>query len=85
MGVLDAGFGFLIMVYALQKLGPTTSALYSDFMPVSSTFFGAVILGETITSMQIIGGIIVVVAAFFVIREKGRLDQLEENSVPSKQ
>lgn len=38
MGIIDAGIGFLIMVYGLQKLGPTTSALYSDFMPVTSTF-----------------------------------------------
>lgn len=75
MGLVDAGLGFLIMVYALQKLGPTTSALYSDFMPVSTTFFGAILLHESITWLQIIGGIIVVTAGFFVIREKGRLDE----------
>ena len=75
IGIIDAGIGFLIMVYGLQKLGPTTSALYSDFMPVSAAFFGAIMLGETITILQVIGGIIVVVAAFFVIREKGRLDE----------
>ena len=75
MGVVDAGIGFLIMVYGLQKLGPTTSALYSDFMPVSTTFFGALLLHESITWLQVIGGIIVVVAGFFVIREKGKLDE----------
>ena len=75
MGIIDAGIGFLIMVYGLQKLGPTTSALYSDFMPVSTAFFGAVILHESITWLQIIGGVIVVIAGFFVIREKGRLDE----------
>ena len=75
MGFFDAGLGFLIMVYGLQKLGPTTSALYSDFMPVSTTFFGAVLLHESITWLQVIGGIIVVAAGFVVIREKGRLDE----------
>ena len=78
IGIVDSGLGFLIMVYGLQKLGPTTSALYSDFMPVSSTFFGAVLLHETITKLQVLGGIIVVVAGFFVIREKGRLDEARE-------
>lgn len=75
IGIVDAGLGFIIMVYGLQKLGPTTSALYSDFMPVSTAFFGAVLLHESITLLQIIGGIIVVVAGFFVIREKGRLEE----------
>lgn len=75
MGIIDAGIGFVIMVYGLQKLGPTTSALYSEFMPVSSTFFGAVMLGESITWLQVLGGIIVIIAGFFVIREKGRLEE----------
>ena len=74
-GFIDSGIGFLIMVYGLQKLGPTTSALYSDFMPVSTTFFGAVLLHESITWLQVLGGIIVVVAGFFVIREKGKLEE----------
>ena len=78
IGIVDSGFGFLIMVYGLQKLGPTTSALYSDFMPVSSTFFSAVLLHETITRLQVVGGIIVVIAGFFVIREKGRLDEARQ-------
>ena len=78
MGIMDAGLGFLIMVYGLQKLGPTTSALYSDFMPVSTAFFGAVLLHESITWLQIVGGVIVVAAGFFVIREKGRLEEAEK-------
>ena len=76
IGIVDAGLGFLIMVYGLQKLGPTASALYSDFMPVTSTFFGAVLLGESITWLQVLGGILVVASGFVVIREKGRLEQI---------
>lgn len=75
IGIVDSGIGFLIMVYGLQKLGPTTSALYSDFMPVSTTFFGAVFLHESISWLQVLGGIIVIAAGFVVIREKGRLDE----------
>ena len=75
IGIFDAGIGFLIQVYGLQKLGPTTAALYSNFMPVSTTFFGAILLHESITWMQVAGGIIVVAAGFVVIREKGRLDE----------
>ena len=76
IGIIDAGLGFIIFVYGLQKLGPTTSALYSDFLPVTTTFFGAIFLKESITILQVIGGIIVVASAFVVIREKDRLDEL---------
>lgn len=74
IGIIDSGFGFLIFVYGLQKLGPTTSALYSDFLPVTTTFFGAIFLKESITLLQVIGGIVVVASAFVVIKEKGKLD-----------
>ena len=78
IGIVNSGVGFLIYVYGLQKLGPTTMALYSDFLPVSTTFFGALMLKESISTLQIIGGIIVVGAAFVVIREKGRVDEERE-------
>ena len=75
IGLFDSGFGYLILVYGLQKLGPTTSALYSNFLPVTTAFFGVLFLGETLTPLQIIGGIVVIAAGFIVIKEKGRLDE----------
>lgn len=75
IGLFDSGFGYLILVYGLQKLGPTTSSLYSNFLPVTTAFFGVLFLGEKLTALQIIGGIIVIAAGFIVIREKGKLDE----------
>lgn len=69
-GVLDAGVGFIIVIYGLKKLGPTISAIYSDFLPVTSTFFGWIFLNENISFFQIVGGIIVIGAGYVVIREK---------------
>lgn len=75
IGIIDSGLGFVIVVNSLQKLGPTTSAVYSDFMPVTATIFGAILLGESITLVQLIGGLIVISAGFIVIKEKGKLDE----------
>ena len=77
IGIVDSGFGYLIVIYGLKKLGPTTNAVYSNFLPVTSAFFGAIFLGETISLLQIIGGIIVIAAGFVVIKEKGRIDEGE--------
>ncbi len=74
MGVVDSGFGYLIQVYSIKNLGPTAIALYSNFLPITTAFFGVVFLGETITLLQIFGGIIVIVAGYLVIKEKSELD-----------
>ena len=75
MGMINAAAGFVICVYTIKAIGPTPAAVYSDFMPVTTAFFGVVFLHETITPLQIIGGIIVIAAGYVVIREKGKLDE----------
>lgn len=72
LGVMNAGIGFLISVRSLHVIGPTASAMFSNFLPVTSTFFGWVFLHEAITGWQILGGIIVIASACVVIREKGK-------------
>lgn len=73
LGVVNAGIGFLISVRSIHVIGPTPTAMFSNFLPVTSTFFGWMFLNETLTGLQIIGGIIVIASACVVIREKGKL------------
>lgn len=85
LGMGSAGFGFLIMIYGLKKLGPTTSALYSDFMSVATAIFGWIFLKESMSLLQMIGGAIVITAGYIVIKEKGRLDDSAKDMFSSKQ
>ena len=80
LGMGSAGFGFLIMVYGLKNLGPTTSALYSDFLPVSTSVFGWIFLKESLSPLQMLGGAVVIAAGYAVIKEKGRLESLEQST-----
>ena len=75
LGVISGGVGFVIYVSALYTLGPTTVSVYANFMPITATFFGWIMLHEMITGMQLVGGVIVIAAGYFVIREKGRLEE----------
>lgn len=80
LGLVSAGLGFMIMVRGLKVLGPTISAMFSNFLPVTATFFGWMFLGESIGIMQFIGGAIVIASSCIVIKEKGNMEkQLEEN------
>ena len=80
MGLIDSGLGFVVYIYGIRILGPTMIALYSDFMPVTTAFFGAIMLHEHLTPLQIFGGIVVIAAGFVVLKEKGRLDDVRLNS-----
>ena len=76
LGVFGAGLGFLIQVRALYIIGPTATSLFSNFMPISTTALGWLFLNETISFVQIIGGIIIIGSGYFVIKEKGKMEEL---------
>lgn len=76
LGIVSEGICFLIEITGLEKLGPTISAVYSNFLPVTSAFFGFVLLHQNLVLLQIIGGLVVIASGYLVIREKDRLDRL---------
>ncbi|MGI6736248.1 MAG: DMT family transporter [Anaerovoracaceae bacterium] len=76
LGLASAGFGFLAYVIGIKNLGPTIASIYSNFLPVTTAIFGVLLLGQELSLLQIIGGIVVIAAGLFVIREKARLELL---------
>ncbi len=74
LGTISAGIGFSIYVYSTTVLGPTPMAIYSNFLPVSAALFGWIILGESLTAVQILGGILVILSGLAVIIEKGKME-----------
>jgi drug/metabolite transporter (DMT)-like permease len=65
-------FSFVVYINSVRSLGVTPSALFSNMLPVTSTFFGWLCLGEMIAPLQIVGGIVVVAAGSVVIWLKGK-------------
>lgn len=80
LGVMGASFGFLVVVRSLHVLGPTTTALFSNFMPVTATLLGWLFYDEFISPVQIAGGALVILSAAYVIREKGKMEELPYES-----
>jgi drug/metabolite transporter (DMT)-like permease len=74
LGFVSAFLGFLIYVKGINVLGPTPCALFSNFLPVVTTFFGFFILHEHVSTMQLVGGIIVIASGAIVIWKKGKDD-----------
>jgi drug/metabolite transporter (DMT)-like permease len=65
-------FSFMVYINSVRSIGVTPSALFSNMLPVTSTFFGWLCLGEMISRMQIVGGVVVVAAGSMVIWLKGK-------------
>ena len=78
LGIVSGFIGFLIYVKAIAVIGPTPCALYSNFIPVIATLFGFWFLSETISPLQIVGGVIVVSAGVLVIWQKEKASKLLE-------
>ena len=78
LGAVSAGLGFVIYVRSLAVLGVTQTALFSNFLPISTTILSWIFFKEMIAPIQIFGGIIVIIAACAVIYEKGRVDTAHE-------
>lgn len=74
LAVGSAGIGYLVLMRGIRDLGATVASVFTNFLPVTSTIFGWMILGEHLGVVQIIGGIIVVGASCIVISEKGKVD-----------
>lgn len=78
LGLASASIGFLIYVLGISVLGPTPCSLFSNFLPITAALFGWIFLGEVLTFVQILGGIIVISAGVVVIWQKGKLDDKYE-------
>jgi drug/metabolite transporter (DMT)-like permease len=72
LAVVSSAFGFIVYITALRSIGVTSTALFSNMLPVTSAFFGWLFLGEMIAPLQIVGGVIVVAAGSVVIWLKGK-------------
>lgn len=79
LGLVSEGLCFMIEVKGIQKLGPTISGVYSNFLPVTTAIFGVAMLGQNLGILQCIGGVIVILSGCVVIWEKSRLEKRMES------
>ena len=60
IGLVNTGLAYLLYFSGLQKLPAQSVALISYIDPVSALIFSAVLLGETMTPIQILGAVLII-------------------------
>ncbi len=71
-GGLSIGLTIVVWNSAVRQVGPASTATYSNFVPLFAAGFGFLILGEPITTWQVVGGA-VLVAGLVILRRARRL------------
>ncbi|MFZ5969751.1 MAG: DMT family transporter [Bacillota bacterium] len=73
-GVFVIGISYALWNVGIQKVGPTKTSIYANLPPFVSVLVGWLLLGETITSIQIIGGALIIMGLVYArkAREKFR-------------
>ena len=64
VGLLTTGFAYLLYFTSFQKLDGQTVAIFSYIDPISAILMSAIFLGETLKLIQLLGGVLILGAAF---------------------
>lgn len=64
LGVVHTGIAYLLYFTVIQKIESQTVASYSYVDPISAIFMSAIILNESMSLLQIIGGILILGSTF---------------------
>ncbi len=68
--LLSVVVGYLIWYTSVQRVGNARTAVYSNLIPVFAILFAWVVLGATLTPLQLLGG--AVVLAGLILTRRGR-------------
>lgn len=64
VGIVHTGIAYLIYFTVIQKLESQTVAIYSYVDPISAIIMSAIILSESMSLLQILGGILILGSTF---------------------
>ena len=68
LGIFCSALGYYLYVYALDVLGVSSVSLFINLIPVVSVLGGFFLLHETITTLQLIGGSIIIASVWIAGR-----------------
>jgi drug/metabolite transporter (DMT)-like permease len=74
---------FLTFFAGLKRIGPTTASTLSTFEPIVAVALAAVVLGETITPVQALGGALILVAVVILSRNELRREKQARAQMPT--
>ena len=75
IALISTVLAFVTFFAGLKRIGPTTASTLSTFEPIVAVALAAIVLGETITPVQALGGALILVAVVILSRNELRRDK----------
>ena len=72
IALISTVLAFVTFFAGLKRIGPTSAATLSTFEPIVAVALAAIVLGESITPVQGLGGILILVAVVILARNEMR-------------
>lgn len=79
IGIIHTGIAYFLYFTSLQELKGQTIAVLSYIDPVSAVIFAAIFIGESMSLMQIIGGILVLGSTYISERMEMKVQKLNNS------
>jgi drug/metabolite transporter (DMT)-like permease len=76
LGVFASTFAFIFFTYAIKNLGISRANIFTNAIPVLTAIFAYFILGEVITTLKMVGILVVVLGLFLSQLRKGMLKRI---------
>lgn len=81
LGVFPSVIALLLYNRAVAALGASQASVFLNFVPVFTMLGAYLLLNEAVTSMQIVGAMVVIVGVFFTTRNKQETIQARERPI----
>lgn len=66
--------------FAVGRIGPTQTAIYSNLTPVAAVIVAYLVLGEPVGRLQLVGAVVIFVGIYLVRRQAGSRSLLDRHS-----
>ena len=78
IALISTVLAFTTFFAGLKRIGPTSASTLSTFEPIVAVALAAIVLGETITPVQALGGALILTAVIILSRNEMRRDRQEK-------
>jgi drug/metabolite transporter (DMT)-like permease len=85
IALISTVLAFVTFFAGLKRIGPTSASTLSTFEPIVAVVLAAIVLGETISPIQIFGGILILSAVVLLARSDKLRGKLRRNKREDKE
>ena len=70
LGVVNTSLAYVVFIKLIKRIGPINASFVTYLVPLSSISLGIIFLGESLTFVMTLGGLLIFLGVFFANNQK---------------